>query len=625
MSPLPHRTRNSWFALTAIANWQHWQAADGPIEQALVHQVADPLGSLRGAQRKVWFAARLLLPDGRVWALRGRCERAGLRAALTSAAVVLAGQPFDHTLFDVTESLIEGALSAEHHTSAIMELDRHPRLAPCAAIAAAQLCRLALHALNLERAASNQPALDELPGILAECLRQSCSLDDAKVMAWQAGLPARPQELSGALCAALGYPRDGLFIHNYLAARDGHCRNRAQAALAMPWLLPLLLPVAAVPASARQAGGMTTILAAVDAGVPLIGVIRKVNGASASAVRHLAVAAPPNGSTGNGERMRGLLFLLDCLPPERRPTSVGEYAALFELGKAVSGALEFHASAGEPPAAYRACMQAWLRQLSVSGLSAAVTGEAFATVRIALADASDFLRALCESLQEDGAMSAGATREQVLNFCASVTLRRLLLLSQQWHTQLPDVRDDAAHTLKWPPILSRPWRHGQRIAVELSSSNQLMIEGERMAHCVAASAAACASSNCVIVSLRTPAGIPLSTAELSLHANTPRVRAVQHRAARNAVPHRECVVVLDALLSHLNSVEQAHLLEERLLRLRQQAARRTIGGQASDGTPHFGAAARQAARRLAQFPGPATASFSPDSTSQDRHHAAKSN
>lgn len=185
--------------------------------------------------------------------------------------------------------------------------------------------------------------------------------------------------------------------------------------------------------------------------------------------------------------------------------------------------------------------------------------------------------------------------------------------------------DGAAHTLKWPPILPRPWRHGQRIAVELTSSNQLMLEGERMAHCVAASAAACAGSNCVIVSLRTPAGTPLSTAELRLHDNTPRVRAVQHRAARNGVPHRECAVVLDALLSHLNSVEQAHLLDERRVRLRQQAARRTMGGEASDGALHFGAAARQAARRLTQFSGPATASTSLDSTSQDRHHAAKQN
>lgn len=614
MSPIPHTTRNAWFPLTAIASWHHWTAADGPLEQALVHQVADPLNSLRGADRHVWFAARLLLQDGRVWAVRGRCEPAGVRAALGSAALVLAGQPFDDAVFDAVEGLIEAALAAGQHTSAVIELDRRPGLAPRAAIDAAQLCRLALHALNLERAATKQPALDELPVILAHCLRQSCSLDDASVLDWQASLPAPPHELGAALCAALGYPRDALFIYNYLAARDGHCRNRAQAALAMPWLLQLLLPAAALPASARQAEDMAAILAAVDAGAPLTAAIRKLAGASASAVRHLAVAAPPHGATINGERLRGLLFLLDCLPPERRPTSGSEYAAMLELGKALDRALAFRRGAGEPPRQYRLCMQAWLRQLSVSGLSAAVAGEAFANMRIALADAGDFLHALSESLQEDDAVAAGAARGQVLHFCASVTLRRLLRLSQQWHTQLPAASDGAARTLTWSPVLARPWRHGERMVVELTSSSQLMLEGERMAHCVAASAAACATGNCVIVSLRTPGGTPLSTAELRLHDKAPQVRAVQHRAIRNGVPHRDCALALDALLAYLNSAEQAHLLDGRLARLRWQTARRPVGGEAGDGAPYFGAAARTAARRLAPLPGPATALTALDGT-----------
>jgi|GEM_PF-6215954 len=99
-----------------------------------------------------------------------------------------------------------------------------------------------------------------------------------------------------------------------------------------------------------------------------------------------------------------------------------------------------------------------------------------------------------------------------------------------------------------------------------------------MRHCVAASAAACAEGNCVIVSVRSPAGERLSTAELRLYETVPHVRAVQHRAARNGAPQQDCAAALDALLRHLNGAAQAPALEARLALLRQQAARGSICG-----------------------------------------------
>src|SRR5450830_263063 len=213
MLPIQHAPRSSWFALIGVAGWEHWQAADGPVAQLLVHQVADPLARLRGAERRVWFSARLQLRDGRVWALRGRAERADLQAALSAAAAVLTRQPCIATHFAAIEGLMARALAASGRATAVIELDRRPGLAPRAAIGAAQLCRLALHALNIDRAAAAQTTLIELPAIVAECFRQACAPDHAKVKAWQAALQA-PGQAAGASLGA------SLFLHNYLAARD---------------------------------------------------------------------------------------------------------------------------------------------------------------------------------------------------------------------------------------------------------------------------------------------------------------------------------------------------------------------------------------------------------------------
>jgi hypothetical protein len=623
MFPMQQSTGSSWHALVGVARWEQQQCADGPIARLLVHLVADPRRRLRGEDACVWLSARLLLRDGKVWALSGKCERAALLAVLQTAAGILAGRLCIQIHFDELDGLIAQALCAAGFCAAVIELDRSPGLSARPAIDARQLARLALHALNLERAEEGERAVEELPAILTASFRLACALDGSQVRAWEDALDGQARALTKSLLSANGIPADSVIVYNFLTSGHGNSRNRVQAARAMPWLLPVLLSSAPDVQAVVQCRPVDAILAAVDAGVPLVRALGKVFGVPRSAVRHLAAVAPPAGWTLDVERVRRLLFLLSCLPPERRPSDDGDYAALVKLGNTLHRPLAFLETADlSLEQAAHAVLGAWFRQLTAAGLTSAVLGDAFAQLAIDLADAGDYLRALCEFLRADDVPAAVAC-EQVLAFCVRITLRRLLALSRQWHARLPAATDKALRQRSWPALLRQPWEHPLRNVVELTSSYQLHAEGQDLVHCVAAFGAACSDGESVIVSLRSLSAVPLSTAELCVREDPPRVRIVQHRSRSNGVPEPACVEVLDALLRHLNDAGQVPVLNLWLAFHRQRTGSRTIPGRDGASCLKFGTAARQFARRLAgsYLPPPATTSTS-CTTILDHYHAA---
>lgn len=107
----------------------------------------------------------------------------------------------------------------------------------------------------------------------------------------------------------------------------------------------------------------------------------------------------------------------------------------------------------------------------------------------------------------------------MLRWCASIEAARLLTLSRAWHAAIAAETGDAAGNnvgLGWPAVLMLPWQCEQRTVIELTSSAQLRTEGQAMLHCIGSYDEVCRSGNSVIVSLRAPSGMPVSTAELHL-------------------------------------------------------------------------------------------------------------
>jgi hypothetical protein len=218
-----------------------------------------------------------------------------------------------------------------------------------------------------------------------------------------------------------------------------------------------------------------------------------------------------------------------------------------------------------------------------------------------LTDARDFARAFFEALQIMDQLGHEAAAARVLDWCSGIEVARLLALSREWHAVIAagdgGCADDATG-LHWPAVLVQPWQYEQITVIELTTSAQLRAEGQVMQHCVGSYDALCRSGNSMIVSLRTPLGRPVSTAELHFDDGMPSAVAGQHRAARNAIPSTECVQALVAFVGFLNRADNRELLKRRQDFQGQQAEQdRMLRRRTGQGG--LSSAAQQAARRLA--------------------------
>lgn len=591
----------SWQALVACARWEHHRFAEGPVACLLMHVVADAPGQLRADEDGTARAcARLVLRNGRMYAVIASSARARLLDALLAVGGALAGERNDDACFSRRNAAIAAALAAAGLARASVMLEQGASVLPRPVLGASQLGRLALGALNTERAARGQVPLAELPAVLAVHFTKACDGDDPAVHTWRADLPPQALACLAAIPVPHGAGLDRLAVYNFLAARGGNCRNRVQAVEVLPWLLPLL--------TARGQGQVLSEVAsiqeAIDEGGPLFKAVARAFDVPTEAVRWLGSRPLPPAWTLDAGRLHRLLALLSWLPPERRPGSACEFEALIGIGNALVAPLDFHATDEQPVllVRYAACMGAWLRDLTRAGLAAA--SHDVSQLADDLVDARDFLRALFESVRASNAMDHEASVDYVLNFCSRTPIRRLLALSHHWHAQIgaEDIEADGSlHGWRWPAVLEQPWRNEERVIVELTSSAQLQAEGKAMRHCIGSYDAACSHGHRMIVSLRSTMGTSLSSAELLLSADVPHVSLGQHRGPGNGVPGPECVHALAALMHRLNQADHMEALHARLSFQQQQAnlRRRMAGARSTAKAGAFSVAARQAARAMA--------------------------
>lgn len=549
--PLPDR----WLALRHCAGWEYHTFADGPLACVLLHVLRDPAGVLRDGEHGVARASvRLVLRDGAAFGVSVTADVGSLLQVLTVVGATLAGRRHDEAALGDMDKALMSALSGRARVS----LDRNASLLPAPLLLPDQLARLAHHA--------DRALAAGLPALIGHW-QQGCAIDDPAVQGYVASLDSH----AVAYCTGA---RDRLDVYNFIAAPLGNARNRAQAMHALPWLLPSMV--------ARE---VTGILAAIDQGLPLHAAVAIAFDVPREVVRWLGRRAVPANWVLDVRHLRRWLALLAWLPPERRPDDLAQCGDLLTLASALSAPLDYLDDAGQVATLARIgpCMRRWLAQCRTVDASA-------------LRDAQDFLRALFEAVRVGDGLDAQAADARVLAWCASIRVTRLLALSHAWHaaiarsTWAAEDDDPGAH---WPPVLVQPWQAGNRTIVEMTSSGQLLAEGQAMAHCVGGYAIACRSGNSVIVTLRGAAGVSMSTAELHLHAAAPRITVAQHRAAHNAAPGPDCVRALRALLVHLNGPDVDQLLRRRLDFQAVQAVRR------KDGDNRFNTFAQETARRLA--------------------------
>lgn len=596
----------TWDLLAQCAGWEHHQFDDGPVAHLLMHMVTDPAGLLRGDDRRVARASvRLVLRDGPTFALVARAPRMRMLHVLQLAGATLAGRYYDESVFSALDAALASVLLAAGMEKAKVILEHNATLLPRPLLPPGQIGGMVLHAASAARREQGAAALAACPSKWFGQLGQAWAIDDKAVLAFVAALDPHALAYRATAREVHGVALDRLAVYNYTVGACSDARNRTQAMQALPWLLPLM--------TAREGDGrwegVGLICQAIDDGLPLHDAVALAFGVPREVVRWLSRRTLPDNWRFDVPRLQRLLALLTWLPHERRPRSPAQFETLTALGSALSAPFSYRSGLAEPAALTRiaGCMRHWLGRATQGRTDDTLTNANIVRRAQELEDARDFLRALFEAARAIDGLDVDAADAWVLRWCAGIGMERMLALSQTWHdavaiASMEDTDDADGAGSRWPAILESPWHGENRIVVELTGSDGLHIEGQKMGHCVGSYEAACRSGNSVIVSLRTAAGVPVSTAQLHLSDGMPAILAGQHRAAYNAIPGDDCVRDLAAFLRDLNCGDQRLVLQRRAFQRQQREKCTCPKGSSSREQFTFSAAARMAARRLATPP-----------------------
>ena len=461
-----------------------------------------------------------------------------------------------------------------------VRLERHARVSSVAGIPAKLAAKVAREAINRVRASLGLNMLEECPAELCAIYEQQLAVEH----------PAIAQFLNRLDRDALAFARghsstDRLAVYNFLVAGSSIAsRNRVQAMQSLPALLDLLVP----PRSGTYAeapAALACIVAAIDAGAPLMPSLAQVFGVPPETVRWLRDQALPQGWRMDERRMRLLLNVLSWIAPEKRPSSVAQFDDVIHIAQALASVLkpffgrqQASQSLFAPP--YSTVLKGWLGPLLRPDCSAGRCNLARLAAPASLAGAADFLTSLNRAvfrLCAPGPASAGehnaACQELVLAWVDARSLRQLLDYSAQWHAALQNLATAArepghmvaplAINRQWPLVLKAPLKVGRFTMLELGDESSLIDEGATMGHCVGTFSAQCLSGDSVIVSVRDENGNPVSTAELHVDDSARQVKLGQHCARQNAPPPPECQATVERLVRLLNGVDFRDALAER--------------------------------------------------------------
>ena len=553
-------------------NWVACDAGQGPLLFLLMHVTADPLGVLTGSPDcRALASARCVLRGGTVYGVAMRGPRDALAGACRILAGVLPPHGYDESFFSDADRNIADAIQAAGYHSVSASLERNATVLPRPIVSAAQVERLMRVVVNRQGAGRSGEALETLPDVARDPGGPGHGERhaDPAVAAYLNVLDVHARAYVASARTVCGRPLDRLEVYNFIIGRAGTSRYRVQALRALPWLLPIL----AAPERGRPLRDLAIIRAAIDGAAPLHDAVARAFDAPREVVRWLSRRELPGNWQLSDVRLRRLLAALSWLPPEHRPQSPAQFGDLAQLCGMLAQIFRFRNDRGDLrmrawSEMHGPCMRRWLAECRQPGWALDAMRRNRQGLAAECADASDFLAALVDAVQDREDASDEAALALVMSWAAGLGLRRLLALSRQWHAHpFPSAGTpaDDPDIAAWPAILPQPMRFGELSVVELTSAVQLRAESARMQHCVASYDRACHSGRSAIVSLRTASGTVLSTAELRLvEGDEPRVALEQHRAARNGTPGAACERALEALVRSLNDGAAEPLLRARI-------------------------------------------------------------
>lgn len=393
-------------------------------------------------------------------------------------------------------------------------------------------------------------------------------------------------------------------IYNYLAHEPTRW-NRLQLSVTLPLFLLSL-------ATERDDAAIRAMARAIDDGVPLVQTVSRHFGVTPSTVRGLI--GTPISMIGKRweQHPRGLLRLLDRLPPQDRPKQ--DPASWKRFNDAADGAERVFAR----PVWIGVLAASWMRhsmRSNASGARAKSILEAFNRETVTA----------IEAFRQSMIVTVGAElrlperhREQLLDSCvspvvdhfiASVSLRRLAELGTKWHRDLAIARSniqgdvDIAKGRRYWPLLAHPYvseRSGRRI-VPLTTLWELHAQGTALQICLARSQLHSYDVMCkkgesfVVAVIDGKTGLRTSTAEISIVGKrTDKVvqaKLKQHTGHRNAAPTQLCASAVCELLDFLGTPAAQRHLRVGLNSIASLAQR------GDSGTDDFDYAARVAAFR----------------------------
>lgn len=575
------RLRLHIYRLLKLVDWRHLEFAAGPLSQALLLIVHDPVADVARV------SLRLLMRAGAMHALSATGASSRIIECLPLIAGVLADMPDDHAASPECEQAIgnlpEGA-------GVVFTVERSGALLPTMPVGANMQCKLVLAGLNRLRQRHGLAPMEMLPEDIAGKLGAAAPHRHTAVLAYLRSL----NQLALSYCNTEAVkPRSQLTVYNFLAAKEGrHCRNRLQALQVLPWLLPVLTVRVAEPrvwgVRPLEAGWperIAQVQSAVDQGAPLFEAIAAVLQVPREAVRWLGRRELPSNWSFDLRRAGLLLRLLSWLPPERRPASAREFERLVRSGDAMLAPFrricdsECFPDLGRPH--YGSIVRRWLADLARSGGGG--DEEQFEPMRLALVDTRDFLAAVhAAEIRHRRQQDRDADDEQVLvsllDRLSGLSLRRVLVLSRAWHALVERLTSTAdrdgergTEALRWPLVLRQPWTTDGLLVTELGTARSLLEEGRAMQHCIGGYAEDCASGDSLVFSVRDADGNRLSTLELHLTDGGRQLVGGQHRSVGNVAPSSACDIAMAALLRCLSRDEYA---SDRSSRFSSQQQRR---------------------------------------------------
>jgi hypothetical protein len=428
--------------------------------------------------------------------------------------------------------------------------------------------------------------------IITKHFNKIFSADNPDIITFRNGLNPEVMQLLDFIKRSFPYKADQLVAYNFLTSGTSIVRrNRIQALVTLPWLVPHLTGVLSEKYSLSnlctpicsvlpEFTANQIILSAIDEGQPLFNILTATLNLSREILVWSRHQVLPDVSKLNHRMVATLLRLLSVIPASQRPTCDDDWKRMGELLDVYFQVIA--AVYAEPISllvidcdmaktsngqAVEKILMNWLRadaHMITKGYSKNRT-EHMRTLN----NATNFLSALSKTLIRH-IKSKVSKRSEIKNLHTTImlewikltSLKTITTVSKTWEDGLPNFIPQGLQTIPvqlsdvdlsvWPVLLPEPMKQGLLVITQLTNAAALRIEGSVLKHCIADYADRCQNGDSVIFSIGAEPNVHFSTLELCLSDDGLLVE-VGHKGFKNYAPSKGCMVAALTLLDHLNS------------------------------------------------------------------------